>query len=290
MQVKNIMMGFGGSATKEATKEAMLAITHELAQRLECAEALDASACAEAACKVETACDTAVKSVAGGMLTFCGPVSPLTHAIGLALHGPITEEEVEEVEEFFHSREAPVAIDVTPFSDPSLRDILCERGYHITEFNQVLGRSPKDQLLAPECVCEARVRKARPDEKDAYVRAAIVGFFGRPQLTDDERILGEIIFQMGYATPYLAEIDGEIGGSAGMSIRNGIASCFGDSTLPSYRRKGIQMALICSRISDAIAAGAELMTASTQPGSSSQTNYEKAGFQVAYSKITMVLH
>src|SRR5688572_27176017 len=99
-------------------------VTDELARRLEAAEAVDAAECAEAACAVDSDCAPALEAAGGGILTFCGAVSPLTHALGLAMHAPMTEAELDAIETFFRSRGAPVVVDVCPHADPSLRELL----------------------------------------------------------------------------------------------------------------------------------------------------------------------
>ena len=66
----------------------VLLITHDIAQRLETAEAIDAAGCAEAQRKVDPSCDANVKAVGGGVAVFCGAESPLTHSLGLGMHGP----------------------------------------------------------------------------------------------------------------------------------------------------------------------------------------------------------
>jgi hypothetical protein len=267
----------------------MILITDELAQRLESAEAADAADCAEAACAVGSDRCAAVKAVGGGFLTFCGPASPLTHAVGVAMLGPVTVEELEEIEDFFISRDAPVTIDVTPHTHPSLRDMLGERGYQISDFSNVLVRPVRSSESTPECPSRARIRQADVSEADLYARTVVSGFLSRQDLNEEELIIGRILFGMPHAKALLAEVDGEIAGGCGLSIRNNIASCFGDSTLPVFRGNGAHTAMICARIAEAIAAGCDLMTAGTQPGSQSQRNYQRLGFTVAYSKLTMVL-
>jgi GNAT superfamily N-acetyltransferase len=267
----------------------MILITDELAQRLELGEAADAADCAEAACAIDADRCAAVKSVAGGVLTFCGPASPLTHAIGLGMLGPVTVEELEEIEEFFTSRDAPVTIDVTPHTSPTLREMLSERGYTISDFSNVLVRPIRTGEAPPECPSASRVRIASESEAEIYARTVVSGFLSRDHLNEEELIVGKILFGMPYAKPLLAEIDGELAGGCGLSIRGGLASCFGDSTLPVFRGRGVHTAMICARMTEAIGAGCDLITAGTQPGSQSQRNYQRLGFTVAYSKITMVL-
>jgi hypothetical protein len=267
----------------------MILITDELAQRLELAEAADAADCAEAACAIDSERCAAVKAVAGGFLTYCGPASPLTHAVGVGMLGPVTIEELEEIEDFFMSRDAPVTIDVSPHTHPSLREMLSERGYRISDFSNVLVRPVRSGEAPPECPSRAHVRQANRSEADLYAQTVVCGFLSRQDVNDEELLVGKMLFGMPHAKPLLAEIDGEVAGGCGISTRNGVASCFGDSTLPVFRGRGVHTAMICARIVAAIAAGCDLMTAGTQPGSQSQRNYERLGFTVAYSKLTMVL-
>ena len=56
------------------------------------------------------------------------------------------------------------------------------------------------------------------------------------------------------------------------------------STLPAFRRRGVQGALIAARIADARAAGCEAVCSQAEFGSASQRNLERAGLSVAYTK------
>jgi len=55
-----------------------------------------------------------------------------------------------------------------------------------------------------------------------------------------------------------------------------------------FRGGGLQSALIRERLRAAAGEGCDLATASTLAGSVSQRNYERAGFQVAYTKATLI--
>jgi GNAT superfamily N-acetyltransferase len=90
------------------------------------------------------------------------------------------------------------------------------------------------------------------------------------------------------ACPYIAEIDGEIAGGACASFNGSVAVLYCDATLPQYRGRGGQTALIARRLADARAAGCVLAMACTLPGTASQRNYERAGFRIAYTKAMLV--
>ena len=91
------------------------------------------------------------------------------------------------------------------------------------------------------------------------------------------------------ALPYLARIDGEVAGGCGGRVipEARVAAFFGTATLPEYRRRGVQGALIAVRLREAARAGCEYAVVSTNPGSGSQRNMERRGFRVAYTKVVM---
>jgi GNAT superfamily N-acetyltransferase len=267
----------------------MLPITNDLAQRLETAEAIDAAGCAEAHCRVYAGSNAAVQAIGGGVAVFCGAESPLTHSVGIGMHGPVTEKDIDDLETFFHERHAPVIVDLCPHADATLRDLLSNRGYRILEFINVMTRSLTAHESLPEPAPSIVVRTVEPHENELYVNTVIGGFFGRELLNEQEMDLGVTLFHMPCSEAFLAFFDGQAAGGGGMSIRNKAASLFSDSTLPQFRGRGVHPAVIRARLASAQKAGCDLAIAGTAPGSPSQRNYEKLGFQVAYTKATMGL-
>lgn len=262
-------------------------ITDELARRLEYSEAADAAGCVEAAGLIHADTEAVSQAAGGGYLTFCEPESPLTRGIGVGMHGPVAVEDIVGIEQFFLSRGAPVALEVCPHADGSLREILSHRGYRITEFNNVLVRDLTAGNL-PNVPAGLHVRRAEADDADLYARTVVRGFFGRDEMTDVEYRLGLMLFHMPRTTGYLAYAGDEPSSGGGLSIRHGVASFFGDATLRACRGKGLHTALIAERLRIAREAGCDLAAAVTQPGSASQRNYQRLGFLVAYSRVTMV--
>lgn len=260
-------------------------VTDQLARRFEMAEAADAAGCAEAAYKVDAECQAATRAVAGGYLAFCGCSSPLTHAIGAGMHGPVTLEEIQEIEAFFKQRNAPVAIDVCPHAHPTLREGLYGRGYQLNEFNNVLFRPVSN---ASSYTAPSYLKVTETADGVLYADTLTRGFFGRADVTAEEQRLGSLLFHMACAKTYLCYVGERVAGACAVSIRNGIANCFGDATLPEFRGRGAHPAMIEARLQAAAAAGCEFVIATTQPGSLSQRNYQRAGFAVAYSKITLI--
>jgi len=88
-------------------------------------------------------------------------------------------------------------------------------------------------------------------------------------------------------TCFLASIDGQPAGGGAVSFRDGTASLFSTSVLPGFRRRGVQTALLQARLAAAAAAGCDLATVMTSPGSSSQRNVQRSGFAVAYTRLVV---
>jgi len=84
---------------------------------------------------------------------------------------------------------------------------------------------------------------------------------------------------------YLARIDGRVAGGATLALRGTVAGLFGASTLPDFRKHGVQTALLQARLRRAAEAGCEMAVSLAQPGSVSQRNIMRQGFRVLYTRV-----
>lgn len=239
-----------------------------LARRIEGGEALNAAGCGESI------------SVAGGYAAFCGVGSPLTHAIGLGMNGPVSAAEFDRMEDFYRSRGVPVSLDFCPHADFSLMELLGKRGYRIVEANNVLA----GPVAGGE---DFRVRMALPEEEPLWTRAMLEGFFGSREPYDVELELGRRLLGLECSSAWFGIMDGHPAAAGAMNVRGKLALLFADSTMEKYRRQGLHLALIRARLRHAASRGCDLVTASTAPGSESQRNYERAGLRVVYTKLNM---
>jgi GNAT superfamily N-acetyltransferase len=85
-------------------------------------------------------------------------------------------------------------------------------------------------------------------------------------------------------TLYLARIDGEPAGAALLVVDDDVGYLANASTLPEFRNRGVQSALIAARLAAVAAAGCELVSSQTVFGSASQRNLQRAGLRIAYTK------
>lgn len=257
----------------------------ELARRLEAAEALNGVACAKAHQGINPELGATVLEVGGGFAIFVGVESPLTHAIGMGMLGEVRADELDRIEEFYRKRGAAAAVELCPLASPSLVELLGNRGYCVTEFNNVLVRA----LAGPECaLAGTSVRLAYADEEYLWARTVGRGFLEKDDLTTAEVDVGSAIWHMPGSRCYLAFGGGHAAAAGAMAMHAGLATLFADSTVLGFRGAGLQSALIRERLRVAVEEGCDLATASSLPGTVSQRNYERHGFQVAYTKTILV--
>jgi GNAT superfamily N-acetyltransferase len=257
----------------------------DLARRLEAAEALNGVECAAAHQQLNPELGATVLEVGGGFAIFVGVESPLTHAVGIGMRGEVRADEMDRLENFYRARGAVAGVELCPLASASLIELLGNRGYRVTEFNNVLVRPLAGAGFAPAGL----VRLAFAEEQYLWARTVGRGFLEKDDLTAAELDVGSAIWHMPGSRCYLAFGDGRAAAAGAMAVRGGLATLFADSTVPGFRGAGLQSALIRERLRAAVEEGCDLATASTLPGSVSQRNYERSGFQVAYTKAVLAL-
>jgi GNAT superfamily N-acetyltransferase len=257
-----------------------------LARRLETADAWFKLSYAQAQNRLHPELDTAALQTAGGCAAYLGPGSPLNRAVGLGLNGPVSADELTQIEELFHARGAAARVELCPLADPSLLRLLNQREYRLAEFKNTWVRRLRAGETFPAPTIE--VRAVEPKDSDLWIRTVAQGFTGRDELTPGDLVIPTPNYHMSTATCFLAWLDGEPVGGGVMAVYEGLASFFSASTRPAFRGRGAQTALLHARLTAAVAAGCDLAMVHTTPGAASQRNVERAGFRLAYTKMALV--
>ena len=268
-----------------------------LAERIERAEAEFIAKASEAAGRRAGAAGAAgfVIPIRGGVASFAAEGSPFNKVAGLGFDGVPSAAALEEIEQAFTARGAPAQIELAHLADPEIGALLTARGYRLTSFENVLGMVLADapQQVMPPGV---EVRPSSDDEFEAWVDVVVDGFAhpdteGVPSPEDFPR---EVIARAerdaaaAGVLRYLALRDGVIAGGASLRLTEGIAQLTGAATAPAHRRRGVQTALLLARLTDAAAAGCDIAVVTTQPGSRSQRNVQRRGFDLLYTRAVLV--
>jgi GNAT superfamily N-acetyltransferase len=256
----------------------------ELAREIEMAEAQAAAACAEKLVTAQGGDAGVVVSVAGGYAVYCGANSPVTQAVGLGMNGAVSSEEFNRLEEFYFSRKEPVRVETCPMADGSLIEHYRERGYYVSEFSNVMVR-PVEKAATAALPSGIEVQKAAEGGIDLWTLTVAQGFAEHFPVTQE--ILSVMrLFASGKNTEcYFARVDGKIAGGATLALRGRIAGLFGASTLPQFRNRGVQTALVQARLQRAAEQGCELAMSLAVPGSASQRNITRQGFRTLYTRV-----
>lgn len=242
--------------------------------------------------------DTAgfVIPLAGGVASFAEEGSPLNKVAGLGFAGVPSAAAFDEIEQAFFACGTSVQIEFAHLAEPAIGALLTGRGYRLVSFENVLGLALTGE---PERVTppEVEVRRSADDEFESWLDVVVEGF-GHPDaqgVLSHEEFPREIIAgamrdltAAAGVMRYVALRDGVIAGGAGVRMAEGVAQLTGAATAPAHRRRGVQTALLSARLADAAAAGCDIAVITTQPGSKSQQNAQRRGFDLLYTRAVLV--
>ena len=266
-----------------------------LAGRIERAEAQLIAKASEAARRRRADGAGFVIPIAGGVASFAEEDSPFNKVAGLGFGGMPGPAALDEIERAFAARGAPVQIELAHLADPAIGALLTGRGYRLVSFENVLGLALTGE---PERVTPAgiEVRPSGGDEFETWlgVQADAVAHPDTQGVPAHEEFPREVIVRAerdlaaaGVAR-YAALAGGVIVGGASFHLAEGVAQLTGAATAPAHRRRGVQTALLAARLADAAAAGCDIAVVTTQPGSKSQQNVQRRGFDLLYTRAILV--
>jgi len=236
------------------------------------------------------------RPIAGGISTWGGEGSPLNKIAGLGFDVPLDPDLLDQIEAEFQQRGAPVQVELSNLAQPGIGMLLTRRGYELVGYENVLGLA-LPQLDTSAAGLDVDVRRLREGEDDAWLDAVVEGFaspddqgvashesFPRDVLAE---AIGDLTRAAGVVR-YLALRQGDVAGGASLRLSDGVAQLTGAATRPAHRRRGVQTALLAHRLQDAADAGCDIAVVTTQPGSKSQQNAQRQGFDLLYTRAVLV--
>ncbi len=240
----------------------------------------------------------AILPVCGGLAVYAGPASPVNKLIGLGFDAPLDVASFDEVEREWRDRGEPVRVELSILADATAGPTLSERGYRLHGFENVLGcplPGPSPSGTTPHVTIET----INDGDSRLWADIAVTAFLnldGTGSVADDalsrdqlQRELLDFAAVPGLVQ-YLARIEAEAVGEAALRLDNesGLAQLAGAGTLPPFRGRGVQKALLQRRLADAHAAGCDLAVVTTAPGTRSQDNVMRRGFVLLYTRAILV--
>lgn len=278
----------------------MLFASTELAARIEHAERQMLVDIATAVQRDEPERDLLCIPLAGGVATYLGTGSPMTKVAGAGFGEALDVTALGEIEEGWRTRGAPVQVELSTLADPGAGLELTRRGYELRAFENVLAydlrsaatsvqRAPADAALAIERCAEGDFERWMDISITGFASADEQGNASHESFPRDaiDRAIRDVSRTSGFSR-YIARWDGEPVATASMHIDGGIAQLCGAATLPSHRRRGIHSAMFRARLDEACRCGCDVAVVATLPGSKSQENAQKRGFELLYTRAILV--
>ena len=218
-----------------------------LSKRLERAEGFACVQQAVARHRLSPAINAEWIQCGGAYAIFDGVDSPCTQSFGLGTFEELTPATLDTIEAFFAKHSAPVFHEVSPFAGPAALALLCERGYRPIEISSVLHQP----VAQPDSITAAdiSVRVISPDEATLWSEVSTQGWSqDHPELADLLMELGVVTAAREHTVCFLGEIDGQPGAAGALCLHEGVALFAGASTIPEFRRRGFQAALLQERM------------------------------------------
>jgi GNAT superfamily N-acetyltransferase len=255
-----------------------------LAQRLERTEASANAAFVEARARVMPEVGAAWRDIDGTYAMFDGAESPLTQSFGLGLFCEVTDDHLATLEAFFAERGAAPHHEMSVMAGNAALAPLAARGYRPVEVSTVLCQPIVARPVASGSP-RLTVRPIGMDEVETWATTSAAGWGTTPALAEFMLRFGRIAAVAAGCVPFLAEWDGEPISAAAMTLHHGTALLAGAATIPAFRGRGAQAALLQARLHHASTVGCDLAMMVVEPGSASHRNSERSGFRVAYNRI-----
>ncbi len=229
----------------------------------------------------------AAEPFGGGYGVFTGVRSPLTQALGLGMNGPVNEAELARLEEFYFRRGCATRIEFCPYAHRTFLRLLGKRAYRVVECTNMLVRPVKTESPQLPRSSVVSVQRCLQTEAELWARTVAEGFSESFSTSRDNLDVLVSLEQRRNTTAVLAWVDGAPAGGGALATHDNMGVIYGASTLPRYRRKGVQSEIIRSLVNFAVQGECEFIYSFTLPGSISQHNLERQGFHVGYTRVLL---
>ncbi|MBD3165650.1 GNAT family N-acetyltransferase [bacterium] len=227
---------------------------------------------------------------AEGIISYHNNSEDYCQAIGVGMEEEISEEMLEDLEQRFIARSLPARTTITPFTDPGFARLLQDRGWRIETWMNVLVCPLDEEEEFEEGEFEAdgvEVREIDPEEFGLWARTIAEAFTTVETGAASTPEYYAWFEEFDSARMYMGYVNGKVAGAGVLVMLDDVVFLSGAGTLEEFRRKGVQTVLLRRRMEDAIDEGATLALFLSVPGSPSQRNAERLGFEVAYTRVYM---
>ncbi len=170
---------------------------------------------------------------------------------------------------------------------PDLEDWATEERFRRLGFErdceECIWARPIESPVEPRPLpADLHIERARESQRELFARALNAGWH-LPLEAARGHVFASTIGMANWFH-YLAYVDGVPAGVSVMFVHDNVADCFLSATVPAYRGRGAQTALIERRLADGLAVGCNLATSQTVVDNASPRNMARQGFTPLYRR------
>lgn len=206
------------------------------------------------------------------------PTKFWSKALGFGFDGPVTGDLIEELIAFYRSNQATHAVvQIAPEVLPADWDrIVADHGLRPgSGIHKLVARIDELQFGSSDL----RIDEAGPEHAEEWVTVALTGF-GMPREGLGDMLVAAVT--RGELRTFGAWDGDRMVAVGGLLVQGPLASLNTGATLPGYRGRGAQSALIAARAKAAAAAGSDWVVSETAETGSSLNNMRRAGLRSLY--------
>jgi hypothetical protein len=222
---------------------------------------------------------------AGGALAAFGSGRYVNRAVGVSLDD-LDDDQLDRLESFFTTAGVPPSLEVASWAPATLLARLATRGYTVSWFRNVYVAALED--WPPPVHPSMIVEEVTDDTLEDWLAVLRVGNdMTSPEAAAISDEWARAARGVAGATDYLAFLDGTPVGCGSLMPESGIGWIGGATTVPSYRRRGVQGGLVRRRVRAAFESGCDLAVVTAVPSGDSARNLARLGFTLAYCQVVV---
>lgn len=213
---------------------------------------------------------------------YAGDGNPLTQSCGLGFEPEGIPDRLAGIASFYASKSCRKwELILTPFEPAEAFNRAIDAGLRLDHHESVLflDLAAYDPTARTSYGC--LIEPVEPSRYEEYARASVEVFFGADPPDFAEDLLA--VLNASPADRYFGFVDGEVVAVGSSAIFEDTVFLGGMGTREAFRGRGFQSAMVQRRLRDAKDKGVRWAMIETVPGSGSQRNAMRAGFQVAYT-------
>jgi GNAT superfamily N-acetyltransferase len=242
--------------------------------------ARDAAAFAHVLAVQDPSWRSEARELAGGWLVLSGAGLYVNVAVGVGIDAPLTDDDIDLIVERSSAVGVTPSVETTPLTHPGTFERLTERGFAPSSSEtQVFARNvDMPVVMHPDDVVVRPVLSA--DDLALWQEVSALGWghvtAEARRAADTFALAAHEIDGDGMVVAFDAA-DGRPLGCASLTVRDGLATLGGMSTIPSERGRGVQAALIHHRLGVAAGRDCRIATSRAVVGGASARNLTRHG-------------